>query len=284
MSGLEGMEGRVTAVTGFEKGSGKTTFLAALLPSARRSGPVLIATIGVDGRLKAQEAGRAAALPVEPGDVVLTTDAFARAASARLEVLEALPGRTVLGRSLLGRVVRGGEVTLAGAEHFSALAHLLALARAEGWARTALVDGAVNRITQVSALGEVQFVFTARVDPANLRRVSDRLKALVALADLPVLPEPDPGAHRLEGPLTPETRERLPRDLAGLSLEDFTKVFLEPADLLRLLERVPCSVRRSFPLRGISAALRDLSPEAFEQAIGPAVAARLLPDPCRVAA
>jgi len=279
-----GMEGKVTAVTGFEKGSGKTTFLATLLPLARLCGPVLIATIGVDGRLKAQEAGRAAALHVEPGDLVLTTDSFARAASARLEVLEALPGRTVLGRSLLGRVVRGGEVTLAGAEHFSALAQVLEQARAEGWARTALVDGAVNRITQVSALGEVQFVFTARVDPANLVRVSDRLKALVALADLPVAPEPDPSVHRLEGPLTPESRGGLPHDLSALSLEDFTKVFLEPVELLRLLERVPCSVRRGFPLMGISAALRDVPPEAFHRAVGPAVAARLLPDPCRVAA
>jgi len=35
---------------------------------------------------------------------------------------------------------------------------------------------------------------------------------------------------------------------------------------------------------GISAALRDVPPEAFHRAVGPAVAARLLPDPCRVAA
>lgn len=284
MAGLEDIGGRVTAVTGFEKGSGKTTFLSTLLPAARRSGPVLIATIGVDGRLKAQEAGRAAALPVAPGDLVLTTDTFARAASARLEVLEALPGRTVLGRSLLGRVVRGGEVTLAGAEHFSALAHLLDQARMEGWAHTALVDGAVNRITQVSALGDVQFVFTVRVDATNLARVAERLKALAALADLPVEAVPAPEAFLLEGPLTLETREHLPRDLRALSIEDFTKVFLEPGDLLRLLQRVPCSVRRAFPLLGISAVLKDLSPEAFREATGPGVAARLLPNPCEAAA
>lgn len=283
MAGLEGIGGRVTAVTGFEKGSGKTTFLAALLPAARRSGPVLLATIGVDGRLKAQDAGRAAALPVAPGDLVLTTDTFARAASARLEVLEALPGRTVLGRPLLGRVVRGGEVTLAGAEHFSALAHLLDQVRAEGWARTALVDGAVNRITQVSALGDVQFVFTARVDAANLPRVAERLEALAALAGLPVEADPGPEAFRLEGPFTAEARERLPGDLRALSIEDFTKVFLEPGDLLRFLQRVPCSVRRGFPLLGICAVLKDLAPAAFRGAIGPAVAQRLLPNPCEAA-
>ncbi len=281
---LEGLEGKITAVTGFDKGSGKTTLLAALLPHARRTGPVLITTIGVDGRLKAHETGRAAALPVEPGDVVLTTDLFLRAASARLEVLDALPGHTVLGRSVLARVIRGGEVTLVGAEHFRALADLLDRVRSEVWARTILVDGAVNRITQVSALGDVQFVFTARVDPTNLTRVSDRLRALVALADLPVVPDPGPDIHRWEGPLTEVSLDRLPRELEALSLEDFTKVFLDPTSVLRFLERVPCSVRRAFPLRGISVALRNLRPEALIRAIGSDVAARLIPDPCRVAA
>ena len=46
MQALAGVEGAVTAVTGFEKGSGKTTFLGLALPHARRAGPVAIFTIG----------------------------------------------------------------------------------------------------------------------------------------------------------------------------------------------------------------------------------------------
>jgi hypothetical protein len=281
---LAGVAGGVTAVTGFEKGSGKTTFLNALLPVAREAGPVAVFGIGVDGSLKARSGMDAPEILVEEGDVVLTTDLFARASSARLEVLEALPGRSVLGRLLLGRAVRRGGVTLVGAEHLSALSEAIDLVRREGWAASSVVDGAASRVTQVSALGGARFVFTVRVDRGNLARVAERLRALVALADLPVVPEPPAGALRLEGPLTQDVREGLPRDLGALSLEDFTKSFLPPAALLRLLETVTCSVRRAFPLLGVVPAPRDLTILELREAAGPAVSARLLANPYEVAA
>ena len=104
MDALGAVAGAVTAVTGFEKGSGKTTFLNLALPYARAAGPAAVFTIGVDGARKGHEAS--GSIHVESGDVVLTTEAFARASDARFEVLEAVPGRTALGQLLLGR--RGG--------------------------------------------------------------------------------------------------------------------------------------------------------------------------------
>ncbi len=270
-------------MTGFEKGSGKTTFLNALLPVARKAGPVALFSIGVDGGLKARGTDRAAHVRVEPGDVVLTTDLFARASSARLELLEAFPGRSVLGRLVLGRAVRGGEVTLVGTESLAALSEAIGLVRREGWAASRLVDGAASRVTQVGALGDASFVFTARVDRGNLTRVAERLRALVALAELPVSPEPPAGALRLEGPLTEAVRDGLPTGLAALSLDDFTKSFLPPAAVHRLLGGVACSVRRGFRLLGVVAALRDVSRTELELAAGPAVAARLLANPYQVA-
>lgn len=262
MDALEGMKGAVTAVTGFDKGSGKTTFLNFALPRVREAGPAAVFTIGVDGAQKAGE-GRAGEIHVAAGDLVLTTEAFARSASARFEILDAVPGRTALGRLLLGRAVRGGSVTLVGAEHFSILADLVARVRAEGWARSVLVDGAVNRLTQVGALGEVGFVFTVRVDPGNLERACARVRALAALAALPVAPEPPEGALRFEGPLTAAAVQALPADLRGLSLEDFSKCFLDPADLPRFLARVPCSLRRGFGLTAFVVSLRGVRREAF---------------------
>lgn len=271
-------------MTGFEKGSGKTTFLNALLPLARRAGPVALFSIGVDGGLKAREGARAAEVRVESGDVVLTTDAFARVSSARLEVLEVLPGESVLGRLFLGRAVRGGEVTLVGAENLAALSGAIALVRQEKWAVSWLVDGAAGRVTQVSALDDAGFLFTVRVDRANLSRVSERLRALVALAALPVVPEPPAGTLRLEGPLTEEVREHLPRDLVALSVEDFTKSFLPARALLRLVADVTCSVRRGFRLLGVAATLRNVGLDELREAAGPAVAPHLLANPYEVAA
>ncbi len=284
MAGLEGVAGGVTAVTGFEKGSGKTTFLNALLPVARRAGPVALFSVGVDGALKARDGVRAPEVRVEAGDVVLTTDGLARVSSARLEVLEALPGTSVLGRLFLGRAVRGGDVTLVGTENLGALSEAIALVRREEWALSSLVDGAASRLTQVSALGDAAFVFTVRVDRGNLPRVAQRLRALVALASLPVAPESPAGALRLEGPLTEEVRERLPEGLQALSLEDFTKSFLPPKVLLQLLGGVACSVRRGFRLLGVAAVPRDVGIGELREAAGPAVASLLLANPYEVAA
>lgn len=266
------------------KGSGKTTLLNALLPAARKAGPVGLFSVGVDGGLKAGERARAAEVRVEEGDVVLTTDLFARASSARLEVLEALEGRTVLGRLLLGRAVRRGEVTLVGAESVAALGAAVALARAEGWAASCLVDGAASRLTQIGALEGARFVYAVRADRGSLARLAEELRALVAVASLPVSPEPPAGALRVDGPLTEEGRGRLPSPCPPLSLEDVTKLFLPPRDLLRLLDAVPCTLRRGFPLLGIVAALRDVSPEELAEAVGPSVAPRLAGNPYAVAA
>lgn len=271
-------------MTGLEKGSGKTTFLNALLPVARKAGPVALFSVGVDGGLKARDSARAADVRVEPGDVFLTTDLFARASSARLELLEAFGGRSVLGHLVLGRAVRGGEVTLVGAESLAALSEAIDLVRRERWAASSLVDGAASRVTQVGALADASFVFTARVDRGSLARVAERLRALVALAELPVSPEAPAGALRLDGPLTESVRDALPPRLAALSLDDFTKSFLPPAALLRFLGSVACSVRRPFRLLGVVAALRDVSRAELELAAGPAVAARLLANPYQVAA
>lgn len=285
MRGLDGVAGGVTVVTGYEKGSGKTTFLNLALPYARSAGPVAVFSIGVDGAQKAR--GGHAPSPevrVEPGDLVLTTEPFARLAGARLEVLESLPGRAALGRLMLGRAVRGGSVTLVGCEHFSLLAELLAQVRAEGWAASALVDGAVNRITQVGALGELRFAFTARVNRANLSRSAARMRALASLAELPEEVDPEAGILRLEGPLTREGLKELPEELPALSLEDFTKVFLEPEELARLLGRCRVTVRRRFELLCLAVTLRDVSRDAFLRELGPEAAGRVLFNPHEVAA
>lgn len=284
MAGLAGAVGAVTAVTGFEKGSGKTTFLNHALPFLRQSGPVAIFTIGVDGALKARDhSGTPPEITVEPGDVVMTTDTFARLGTASLEVLEAFPGRSALGRLFLGRALRGGSVTLVGCEHFSALAETIGQVRRENWAHSVLVDGAVNRITQVSALGEVGFVFTVRIDRGNLVRAVQRIRNLSLLAALPHEPIPQEESLCIEGPLTHSLLEALPKGASKLSLEDFTKVFLEPAEIPRVLSRFQVSVRRAFPLLCIAVTLRDVSRVEFRASAGESLMDSILFNPYEVA-
>ena len=281
MKGLDGVAGAVTAVTGFEKGSGKTTFLNLALPYARAAGSAAIFTIGVDGGLKARE-GKVPGgeIFVEPGDVVMTTEAFARASNARFEVLEAVPGRSALGQLLLGRAMRAGSVTLVGTEHLSTLAQLVARVREEGWAQSVLVDGAVNRITQVAALGQLQFAFTVRVDPSTLDRAVARIRSLHALAALPEGLDAD---QHLAGPITPAALLALPEGTSSFSAEDFTKFFLEPQDLHRALGRYRCVVRRRLDLLCFAVILRGVDRAGFLSALGPEAAASVFFNPFEVA-
>ena len=291
MQALEGVAGAVTAVTGFEKGSGKTTFLSLALPHARRAGPVALFTIGSEGGPTRDSGGKATSprIRVEPGDVVLTTEPLARTAQARFEILETVPGRTSLGRLLLGRARRGGTVQLVGAEHFSALAGALALVRTEGWARSALIDGAASRVTQIAALeeepsagtlGGLQFAYTVRVDRSNLARATARMQMLDRLARLPLASGQEADLLHLEGPLTSEGLRNLPQGTRGLTLQDFTKVFTEPQEFLRALDRYEIRVRRSFHLLCFAVALRDLGRDEFLRALGPEAAPRVLFNPC----
>ena len=278
MQGLAAMEGAVTAVTGFEKGSGKTTFLDLALARLRPAGPVALFSIGLDGGQKPD----GGLIRVRPGDILLTAESLVRSSDTRVEVLEALPARAGLGRLLLGRVLRAGSVTLAGCDHLSLLALTIQRVRTEGWAHSLLVDGAVNRLTQVAALGEVGFVFTARVEAANLARIVPRLRTLALLDRLPW--EPEPEGLRWEGPLSSSGLSTLPEGLDSLSIEDLTKVFLELQELGRLQGRMRLSVRHRLPLRAFVIALRGLERRAFLEALGPEAAPRVVFHPCEEAA
>lgn len=287
MAGLEGAAGAVTAITGFEKGSGKTTFLNYALPLVRRAGPVAVFSIGVDGSLKARDTSAPPPdIRVEPGDLVMTTDTFARAATARFEILEAFPGRSSLGRLFLGRALRGGTVTLVGSEHLSVLADVISQVRQEGWAASVLVDGAVNRMTQIAALnpqGQLGFAFTARIDRGNLARAAARIRNLSLLAALPVYPMPARDILRIDGPLASAQVAGLPEGIQKLSVADFTKVFLEPAELARTLQRVEISVREAYRLLCFAVTLRDVSRAEFLQAVGEAAGGAVLFNPYEVA-
>ncbi|MFZ1613520.1 MAG: hypothetical protein WAT51_05075 [Holophaga sp.] len=284
MMALEGVAGAVTAITGFEKGSGKTTFLNHAHAIARRTGPVALFTIGVDGAQKARDSHLVPPeITVAVGDVVMTTEHFARTASARFEILEALPGRSALGPLFVGRTVREGSVTLVGSEHLSVLANLLERVAQEKWAHSVLVDGAVNRLTQIRALGNVNFAFTARIDRSSLGRAAGRIRNLAALAQLPCALENSQQTHRIEGIVNAERLAAVPSGIKALVIEDFTKVFLEPAELTRALGRFEFLVCQPLQLLCFAVTLRDVARDEFLQMVGPIAAAKVLFNPYEVA-
>lgn len=292
MQALERVKHAVTAITGFSKGSGKTTFLSYLLPIARTAGPCALVSIGSDTSLGRNKAATSPLLHVEIGDVVITSLPLAKASSASFEILDTVAGRSQFGRLVVGRAVRAGEVSLLGAEHLSDIRCALDQILAEGWAHSVLIDGAVNRLTQVASLGHVQFIYTVRVDPASLAQVVSKLQMLETLAKLPhwseetVAPSLSNASPvtplSIEGPLTTSVVAGLPAHTPTICLSDFTKVFLTPNELSQLQRETTVYVRHPLNLICVSLALRNLTPAQFISHLSPEFSLPLLFNACQV--
>lgn len=286
--------GRVTFVTGPEKHCGKTTFMNLAALAVRKAtlasgkpGPALL-TVGYDGESRDFLSGaRKPAVPVAAGDVVVTTERFARPCGP--EILDVLPGSTALGRLCIARAHRAATVALVGPEGNSLVAWAASRIVEGGLASAVLVDGAINRITQAAALDGARFVYTLRVDPAGLSKSVARVRRMAALLALPEwgegpsgpvgasgVAEPSDEAFVVPGALTAESAARIPRTARSLIVEDCTKVFLSDGELSALLRERPLFVRRRLGFGGFVVVCRGLSDGAFLERLGDEAVASLV--------
>lgn len=282
------LQGRVTFITGPEKGSGKTTLLNYCLGLLRVAGerPAFMG-IGFDGEGCPDD--RSPRIACHEGEVFVTAASYLAASGCWPEVLEALPGSTSLGRLAVVRARRDGHAVLVGHEHNDSCARAIDLIRSEGWARTVLVDGAMNRITQVAVLAGAQFLFAARVNSENLSRNAAVIRRLVALASLPALPDlpgdldalaeasglPLP-AFGVDGPLTATSLAGVPESAATIVVDDFTKVFLDGPGLSAVCRERVLAVRTSVDFGGFCVALRDVDRDRFLLELADPAAAALI--------
>jgi hypothetical protein len=169
----------------------------------------------------------------------------------------------------VARAGREGRAVLVGPEGNEQAALAIAMMREAG-ARSVLVDGAMNRITQVSAFPGARFYFVLRVDPASVGRQLRAMRRLAALASLPVEAEaglPAPVA-RIEGPLTSAVLARVPAGARSVVVEDFTKVFLDWPELSSLMRSRELAARVGSSFGGFVVWLRDMARSDFSRALG----------------
>lgn len=183
--GVDAGEGAMQERTGRER-RGTGTEAGSDLAQERTGSGLALMTVGYDGEARDLLSGvRKPAVPVCPGDIILTTGLFARACGP--EILDVLPGSSALGRLCLARATRHATVALVGPEGNSLVAFAIRRVLEEGWADTVLVDGAINRITQVASLPGASFVYVMRVEPAGLPQAVSRVRRMSTLVHLPVL-------------------------------------------------------------------------------------------------
>lgn len=279
--------GRVTFVTGAEKHCGKTTFMNRAAQLARRGaavegrqGPALL-TVGYDGEARDFLSGaRKPAVPVEAGDIIVTTERFAKPCCP--EVLEVLPGSTALGRLCIVRAHRAATVALVGPEGNSLVGWAVRHIVDEALAGTVFVDGAINRITQAASVAGARFVYTLRVDGSSLGRSLAQVRRIAALVNLPVITNVEQAMAgslapvTFDGALTSETAARLPVEARAVAVEDFTKVFLADQELAAFRRGRALYVRRSIEFGGFVVMCRGVSDGEFRERLADDAVSALL--------
>ncbi|HEY5494507.1 MAG TPA: lysine 5,6-aminomutase subunit alpha [Candidatus Anoxymicrobiaceae bacterium] len=264
----EAFRGRATFVVGADKNCGKTTFMNLAAGELRSRGVALAyLSAGVDGEALDYLTGAPKpAVVASPGDLLVTAETIATEAEAGLDIIRVAGEDTVLGRQALARATSGGRVELVGPAGNRELAGLLALLREKDPAAAILVDGAVDRLTQVGSPPEAAYVLVLKVAPASFDRMVERARLALLLERVPTAREGDGGAVLLEGALTESKLGELPE--GELVLEDLTRVFVSSSRLDRLMRERGLRFARSFPLAGIVANMDRVGEAEFLAALG----------------
>ena len=281
---IDNLAGRTVFIVGSAKNAGKTTLLNFALRRLHPLGGVGFLSIGVDGEERDIVFGCPKPhIRAEAGDLLVTSDRMLQASELGWELLEVFPGSTVLGRLVLARVRRGGTVELCGPENNERLAPVLTALRNHG-ARTVLVDGAVDRLTQVASLPGAGFVYVVRADPARLDSMQETMRLLHALAAVPQAEGlPEDGTAVLSGALTRGRLAVLPAATHALVLEDFTKVFLTWREWKAAAKHLDIRFQRRWEIFFFCVVLWDVSRERFASGLEPELLEQVLFNPHEVA-
>jgi len=267
--------GRVTFISGEGKHCGKTTFMnraASLVRQAERGTKaqgLLIMTVGYDGESRDFLSGaRKPSVPVFKGDYYITAERFLRSGGSCPEIVDVLSGSSVLGRLVLVRASRDGTAALVGPEGNAGVGWVLSRVLDSGLASTALVDGAINRITQASSRPDAQLVYALQVDQVGAAKAASHVKRMATLVSLSLDDGLSEDVYRLSDALTAETAARLPKDALVVSVADFTSVFLGGSELNAFLRERRLLVRRPIRFAGFSVVCRGIQDSAFAQMVG----------------
>lgn len=268
--------GHVTFVTGPGKDSGKTTFLNHAMYVMRMAKPpesCAVFSVGFDGEGRdSVSVSRKPMVSVFKGDVAVSTEAFLRKSDARFEILMTVPGVTALGRLAVARAGRQGAIVLVGPGGNDNAAAAVSIILDGGFSKTVFVDGAINRITQVSSFPGALFVYSIRVGKDNLEQSVRRMRLVRKLSSLSEAgTRKVPGRYDFEGALTNDTAALIPKDAAEVVVSDFTKVFLDEKELNALFPdsgNRRLAVRKAIAFAGFSVALKGVSRPEFMERLG----------------
>ena len=271
------IQGKTVFITGSGKNAGKTTLLKYLLPEVRKKDNPIFLSIGIDGERTDRFYGNLKPrIRTEPGDIVVSSTGSLKASDGNFTILEVFPPKTAVGKIAIAETQRGGFIELTGPEFNVQLKGVLRWLGDRYPGRTILIDGAINRLTQVSTGSSPWFIHVVTIERGNLKLRVEEIERIIHLSQLPVYRErmenrgegeshfPDSAKIQvLPGALTLNTE--ILEDTGDILVQDFTRIFLSLKQLNKLTKTHLLFVRDSFRLLGVQVNLKNIDQEDFFQ-------------------
>lgn len=273
--------GNLSFFAGFSAASGKTMAMKAALACIRGVGArAAILCAGHEGERPGSGAG-GTSVEVWEGEIFSTAASFAGRLDCAPEIVAGELGTSALGPIVLVRAGRRGNGILVGPSESAALAAVADEAmRAQYPHHTVLVDGALDRLSPISALPNAQLFCTVRIDRANLMHMSQRMADLHRRSHLPLWTDEQlrRGAHIiLDGPLSRMVLEKYAvQEHAAFVVKDFAHIFLRPEELALLAAQNKLFVQKEIDFHGFIVALCDVGQEECGARLPPEVFASIL--------
>jgi hypothetical protein len=268
-----------TFIAGNDKHAGKTTFLKYVLRNLREMGycPAYM-SIGVDGEsCDILDGAAKPTIIVQSGDLVVTSAQSLENSDAAYQILNVFQQGTVLGRMVLVKIVRSGFIELTGPENNQQLCHILDYIQNETQTDTIVVDGAVNRLSQVASDRSAGFVMVMKVTASNLAHAADQIRLLDLLDNLPSCSDPD--SVLITGALTESRLADIDEDCKAITIMDFTRVFLSYRQMVSLCKKYSVSIKNKFTLRYFVVNLFDIDKDEFAKMFDDRIAQQVVYNP-----
>lgn len=262
----------ITFITGFEKNSGKTTFLNYLLSGYTSQDKVLCISIGVDYELKSfLDEGYKPKLLIKKGWKALTNSLFLNSFNFLYRINEVYDYNVIGGRPLIITPEYDSYIKLASpGPNFPEIIKDFPEYKI-------FVDGAFDRITQIGEFEGSSFYYVFKVNAENLERVKHKIKLLdsfmqvkISKKEYDVIDSMNEefkivdGKIYFKGALTELKLEKISKNISTIIISDFTRVFLNYEQWKKLTDKFEVFFTRGFKFCGYVINLYDISMKDFE--------------------
>ncbi|MEF3279628.1 MAG: hypothetical protein K6357_01490 [Elusimicrobiota bacterium] len=284
-------KGKVVFITGFQKNCGKTTFLNYLLSKYTSKDKIFCASIGVDA-VKSDFLNPVPKplLKMKKNWQFITNTAFLKYISTSYEIVDLLDFDVMGGKSVVISLKSDSSVMLSSVGTNSQIFDIIN--QKKNIFDNIFIDGAFDRITQISSFSDGEFYYVFKVEPSNIEAVKEKINFFESVMDVEISKEnmdfiesmkEDYTVYNdtifLKGALTYSKLQSLDKNAKKIILSDFTKVFLNFNDFIKIKRKYRIFFIKKFKFCGYVINLYDISIDQFEKNFDKKTAQRFIYNP-----